>query len=165
MAERSWLDHVSSGAAWRRFGVMLVLLVVVTCVAFLVFLTSVFQFFGVLSSGEVNPHLSRFGSELAQLTRDIIAFLTYNTEKRPFPFSEWTDEGGAKQSGSGRRSTAHRARRSVRRPLRPRRKKAEELPATEDNGTEAATDPASEQSTSDDQSPSEDGPSSTHSDH
>lgn len=146
MAEKSWLDHVSSGAAWRRFGVMLVLLMVLCCVAFLVLLTSLFQFFGVLSSGEINPHLSHFGSELAQLTRDIITYLTYNTEERPFPFSEWSDEEGRQDSAGTRRRTVRRTRRSARRPLKSRRKKAgEPAPETTPDGTEPSTDSTSSQ--------------------
>jgi len=57
--------------------------VVVTAVVLL-------QFFSVLLSGETNKPLGIFGQSLATYTYQIISYLTFNTEQRPFPFDlDW----------------------------------------------------------------------------
>ena len=87
MNEPDWTTHITSGAAWRRFGLMVVLAPILACVGFFIAFTALFQFFNVLAQGEPNPHLRRTGLDLGRYTSDIIAFLTYNSDKYPFPFA------------------------------------------------------------------------------
>ena len=50
----------------------------------------VFQFFWVLFSGEKNEKLQYLGQSLADYTYQIVLYLTFNTEERPFPFDlDW----------------------------------------------------------------------------
>ncbi len=50
----------------------------------------VVQFFWVLFTGETNQKLRVFGKSLATYTNQIILYLTFNTEERPFPFDlDW----------------------------------------------------------------------------
>lgn len=50
----------------------------------------IFQFFWVLFTGKNNSKLEVLGASLASYTYQIILFLTFNTEERPFPFDlEW----------------------------------------------------------------------------
>jgi len=88
MNEPDWTTHITGGAAWRRFGIMVMLVPIFACVGFFIAFTALFQFFNVLAQGEPNPHLSRNGRDLGRYASDIIDFLTYNSEKRPFPFSD-----------------------------------------------------------------------------
>jgi hypothetical protein len=44
------------------------------------------QIFWVLFTGETNKPLEKFGQSLATYNYQIIRYLTFNTEKRPFPF-------------------------------------------------------------------------------
>jgi hypothetical protein len=48
------------------------------------------QFSWVLLSGETNKSLENFGQSLATYTYQIVRYLTFNTEQRPFPFDlDW----------------------------------------------------------------------------
>jgi len=48
------------------------------------------QSFWVLFTGETNKLLEKFGQSLAAYTYQIIRYLTFNTEERPFPFDlDW----------------------------------------------------------------------------
>jgi hypothetical protein len=94
MNEPDWTTHITAGAAWRRFGIMVIFVPILACVGFFIAFTALFQFFNVLAQGEPNPHLGRNGRDLGRYASDIIDFLTYNSEKRPFPFAE--DEDGEK---------------------------------------------------------------------
>ena len=48
-----------------------------------------FQFGTMLLSGKPNQRLLDFGYSLAIYAFQIITYLTYNTDKKPFPFSDW----------------------------------------------------------------------------
>jgi hypothetical protein len=43
----------------------------------------------VLFTGKPNERLSRFGLSLAIYTYQIVSYLTFNTERQPFPFTDW----------------------------------------------------------------------------
>lgn len=108
MSEPDWTTHIASGTAWKRFGIMLLLTPILGCVGFFVAFTALFQFFGVLANGEANPHLRRCGEDLSRYATSIIDFLTYNTERRPFPFAARTGNGadGGTQPAADRADTA-----------------------------------------------------------
>lgn len=125
MNEPDWTTHITSGSAWRRFGLMIVFAPILACVGFFIAFTALFQFFNVLAQGEPSPHLSRSGSELGGYACDIISFLTYNREKPPFPFA--ADEEPVAETTAGKASpeaaTPHKKKASVRKKTGTTRKK------------------------------------------
>ncbi len=116
---------------------MLIFLPILACAGFLILLTALFQFFGVLASGEANLQLRNFGSELARFCAAIIEYLTYNTERRPFPFSSWNGAGRSEKAGAEphkgphRRRATPRPRRHSRRPPPVKATGGDAAPATE----------------------------------
>lgn len=86
-------ENIKSRSTWHRLFFMLV-------VAFLYGISRVvlgavvlIQFFWVLFNGETNDNLKQFGQQLATYTYQIVRYLTYNTEERPFPFDlDWPNE-------------------------------------------------------------------------
>lgn len=87
MSEPDWTTHILAGAAWRRFGIMILLVPILGCVGFFIAFTALFQFFSVLANGETTPSLRRCGEDLGRYATAIIDFLTYNSDRRPFPFA------------------------------------------------------------------------------
>lgn len=68
----------------------MVLFVIIYYVAeWLVVAVAVFQFVVVLITGKQNGNLTAFGDGLSRFVYQIARFLTFNTEDKPFPFSEW----------------------------------------------------------------------------
>lgn len=54
----------------------------------------VLQFFWVLFTGETNERLKGLGQSLATYTWQLIRYLTFNTDSRPFPFDDdWPSSG------------------------------------------------------------------------
>jgi hypothetical protein len=45
----------------------------------------------VLFTGGANEPVLRFGRNLGAYIRQVLEFQTFNTELRPFPFSDWPD--------------------------------------------------------------------------
>jgi len=78
---------------WKR-GLFMVLFSLLYGVAELVLSMLVFvQFVVVLVTGSANQQLLRLGGSLAIYSREIFAFLTFNTEQQPFPMSDWPEDG------------------------------------------------------------------------
>lgn len=49
----------------------------------------VFQFGFVLFTTRRNGPLLRFGASLSRFLYEVLLFLTFNTERKPFPFADW----------------------------------------------------------------------------
>lgn len=116
---KSWTDHVLNGRAWLRFLFMLLFTPLLGCVGFMVLCVALFQFFSVLANGEDNPQLRALGADLNRLGVDIVAFLTWNTECKPFPFrscapgkAELEADTQADSTGDGGSETRTRRARS-----------------------------------------------------
>ena len=77
-------------STWLRLFFMLVVILLYWVARLVVGMVVLLQFFWVLFTGETNKSLERLGQSLATYTYQIIRYLTYNTEERPFPFDlDW----------------------------------------------------------------------------
>jgi hypothetical protein len=55
----------------------------------LVLLVALSQWLYILLSGDSNASLSRFADALGRYVAQIIQYLGYHTEHKPFPFNDW----------------------------------------------------------------------------
>ncbi len=82
-------SNLTNGQTWMRLVYMILFAVVFgvaeMVVAFVVLAQFAFKLFG----GEANQHLAAFGDGLAQYFRDIVSFMTFHAEDKPFPFAPW----------------------------------------------------------------------------
>ncbi|MGB8276266.1 MAG: DUF4389 domain-containing protein [Alphaproteobacteria bacterium] len=53
------------------------------------FAVVLFQFVHVLVAGRTNAQALSLGEGLAQYYKQIVRYLTFNSEDRPFPFGDW----------------------------------------------------------------------------
>jgi len=56
---------------------------------FLLFFIVLVQFLFDLISGEPNNRLCQFSSEFKDYIAEVVAFVTYQSDTKPFPFSDW----------------------------------------------------------------------------
>ena len=77
------------GRKWLRLLFMAVFAVASYFIIPLVWIISSFQFIYHLVTGKTCTFLIPFTQTLSQYTSDIIAYLCFNREDKPFPFSEW----------------------------------------------------------------------------
>ena len=84
-------QHLTASDTWIR-GLYIVIFAVIYSVTDIV-LTAVvvFQFLAALFTGQTNARLQTFGSSLATYVYQILAFMTFNTDEKPFPFSPWPE--------------------------------------------------------------------------
>ncbi len=74
---------------------MLLFLVVSRIVSICVVLIAVFQLLCSLIVRKPNDNAMRFGKDLSCYLAEIVEFLSYNIDKKPWPFSPWPQTGPA----------------------------------------------------------------------
>ena len=86
----SVVDNIKSKSIWLRLFFMLVIALLYSVSRLVVGAVVMLQFFFVLFTGKTNNQLLSFGQALSTYTYQVISYLTFNTEERPFPFdTEW----------------------------------------------------------------------------
>lgn len=78
--------HLKSRDTWIRLVFMLVYYLLVSIAGFVAGVVVVLGFLHVLFTGERNASLMQAGSTIARYVREILEYLTYNTDDKPFPF-------------------------------------------------------------------------------
>ena len=78
--------NLKSKPTWLRFLFMVFFAIAFNVAALVGTLIVVTGFVVVLITGQPNDKLQRAGQVLATFLSDIVRYLTYNTETKPFPF-------------------------------------------------------------------------------
>lgn len=83
-------DEARGKASWQRLLFMLIMWVLFCLGVTVGIVVVVLQFFFVLINGEPKHDLSAIGRQLGEYARDIILYMTFATDERPFPFDrDW----------------------------------------------------------------------------
>ncbi len=85
-------DNVTRRGIWLRLVFMIVLSMAYGVAELITLAVVVFQFVASLFAGKPNDQLTRFGRNLARYFQQIIVYMTFATEEKPFPFTPWPDE-------------------------------------------------------------------------
>lgn len=84
------MENVRQRSTWLRLLFMLVMVLIYGIAEVVVGAVVLLQFFWVLFTGTRQQRLLSFGQSLASYLYQIIQYLTFNTETRPFPFdADW----------------------------------------------------------------------------
>ena len=87
---KSFTSNIKSRSTWLRLFFMLVVFLLYGVSRIVMGAVVVLQFFWLLFTGGTNKKLQHLGQTLATYTYQIILYLTFNSEKRPFPFdTDW----------------------------------------------------------------------------
>ena len=82
-------DNAKNVDVWIRGLFILVFGVIFYFLYGLIWLLVVFQFIMKLITGELNPQLLDFSDSLIKYVSQILHYMTFKSEERPFPFSPW----------------------------------------------------------------------------
>ena len=92
LAEATWNDvktHLSNRATWLRALFMLLFVAIFNLAELVLGIAVLFQFVHTLITGRPNERVGGFGENLGRFIYQILRYLTYNTEDKPFPFADW----------------------------------------------------------------------------
>ncbi|MCD4702564.1 MAG: DUF4389 domain-containing protein [Candidatus Aegiribacteria sp.] len=84
-AQRDFSDDLIRGLF------MIIYFVVARFVSMLVTFIALFQFICTMINRKPNDNLKNFGKDLSIYAAEIIQFLSYNTDRKPWPFSPGTE--------------------------------------------------------------------------
>jgi len=79
-------ENLKAKSTWIRLVFMLILCFLGWLATMVATVVVVLGFFWVLFTGETNKRLKGAGQGIARYVYQIIQYLTYNTDERPFPF-------------------------------------------------------------------------------
>ena len=79
-------ENIKSRSTWMRLLFMVVFYVLATLASAVGSVVVVLGFFWVLFTGEKNRQLQQAGQVVAGYIYEIIRYLTFNTDEKPFPF-------------------------------------------------------------------------------
>ncbi len=83
------MEQDEQGSIWIR-GLYMLLFAVIAHIAELVIgLVMLVQFILKAFTENTNHNLLSFGNQLGKYVLEIVQFLTFNTEEKPFPFNTW----------------------------------------------------------------------------
>lgn len=81
--------HLAEKATWLRLIFMILFGIVVEILRFAVYLVAVVQFLFKLFTGKDQPQIRALGGSLAEYLRQIVDFLAFRSEDRPYPWGIW----------------------------------------------------------------------------
>ena len=87
-------ENLQRATTWRRLFFMIIFTFMYGVAHGVIGATVVLQIGWSLITSERNQELQRFGGQLADYVHDIVDFLTYNSERKPFPFDSWGAKSG-----------------------------------------------------------------------
>ncbi|MGD8572549.1 MAG: DUF4389 domain-containing protein [Gammaproteobacteria bacterium] len=95
-------QNIKARETWLR-GLHIVIFAVIYSIAEIVLAAVVlFQFLSTLFTARKNDRLLEFGDNLSAFIYQILKYLTFNTDHKPFPFDEWpSSDREAEDTGSG----------------------------------------------------------------
>ena len=85
-------ERLTSRDLWIRALYMVFFMIAYSVAEIVLSLLVVFQFFAILFTGSANAPLLKLGHNLSTYIYQIVQFETFNTEQKPFPFSDWPDD-------------------------------------------------------------------------
>lgn len=84
-------ENLSSKEKWVRGLYMLLFLIIMYVVKVTAVLLAFIQFAITLFNGNPNFRLKRFGGQLAAYSQQVLLYLSYCSETKPFPFCDWPE--------------------------------------------------------------------------
>ncbi len=92
--------NISDQSIWRRLCFMVLFAVIFNIAEFVILAIAVVQFFTKLATGNVNGELRALGPRLGLYLGQIVAFETFHTDQRPYPFAPFpADDQAPSPSG------------------------------------------------------------------
>lgn len=88
---------------WLRLLLVVLFWLIYSVAEFVLAAVVLLQFGFKLITGECNQKLLYFGESLSQFIYQVVRFMTFNTDERPFPFTDWPSHHAG---GDGQESSA-----------------------------------------------------------
>ncbi len=85
-------DHVTAKTTWIRGLYMLLFAIIYSVAEIVVVAVVIFQFLSTVITGRNNQQLLKLGRGLADFIKQVLLFVSYNSDEMPFPFGPWPED-------------------------------------------------------------------------
>lgn len=92
-------QNLKNKNTWVRLFFMVLFVIILVIVRIVTSAVIFFQVVVALLTGGTNSQVLRLGNSLSKYIYQILLYLTFNTETKPFPFSEWPTVENTKIEG------------------------------------------------------------------
>lgn len=99
-------QNLTEQSTWVRALYMVIFFVIYSVAEVVLGAVVIFQFLSRLLTAKVNTKLLKFGADLSKFAYEILIYLTYNSESKPFPFAEWPTNTDTVSSNSAKKESA-----------------------------------------------------------
>ena len=93
-------SNLLSATHWIRLVYMILFALILQVAGTVMYLVVTVQFVYSLVTGKNHEVLRKFGGNLSAFIYQTLRFLSYNSEEKPFPFADWPETSGDKNSVS-----------------------------------------------------------------
>jgi len=87
-------ENVQDSSVWKRLLFMLLFGFLYSVAEVVLVAVVIFQFLSVLFTGDKNDKLLSLGGDISTYIYQVLCYLTYNSEERPYPFADWPSGQG-----------------------------------------------------------------------
>ncbi|MBW3567697.1 MAG: DUF4389 domain-containing protein [Proteobacteria bacterium] len=99
-------ENIKQQDTWLRLLFIIIYGAILWLASIVLAFVVVFQFLSVLFTRETQKNLLDFGASLAEYVRQIVAYLTFNSEDKPFPFGDWPNTVATAKPATKKKATA-----------------------------------------------------------
>jgi len=85
------IENAQTDNQWIRLLYMILFLFILKVMIVITFFSAIIQFVYRLINKKSEESLLKLGGNLGEYLRQVVEFLLYKTETKPFPFSDWPD--------------------------------------------------------------------------
>ena len=82
-------EKIKDQAGWQRVLFVVMFWIVFYVAQMVVAAVAIAQCLFLLFTGEANDQLRKFGDAVSKYIHDILRYVTFNSEQRPFPFTDF----------------------------------------------------------------------------
>ena len=82
-------DNIQNTSTWKRVLFIVIFWLIFNLVELVIAVLVLFQVLATLFSGERNQRVLDLGAQLSRYAYRILQYVTFNSDDRPFPFSDW----------------------------------------------------------------------------
>ena len=82
-------ENIRDTSTWKRVLFIVIFWLIFNIVELLIGISVLFQVIALLFTGTRNQRVLDLGGQLSRFAYDILKYVTFNSDQRPFPFSDW----------------------------------------------------------------------------
>ena len=90
-------DNILNADTWLRFLYLVLFWFLLTVIGWVLGAVVLVQFVIVLITGEKNSQLTSFGAKFGQYLKEVVSFMCFSSDDKPFPFSDFPEDLESKE--------------------------------------------------------------------